>query len=49
VSKRIKEEYENGKEYYQFHGKDLLILPNKIADRPSNSFIDWHNLNKYKE
>jgi putative restriction endonuclease len=41
VGKRIKEEYENGKEYYQFHGKSLLTLPNKMSDRPSESFIDW--------
>ncbi|MEO8111766.1 MAG: HNH endonuclease [Ginsengibacter sp.] len=34
VSKRIKEEYENGKEYYQFHGKSLLYLPEQIANRP---------------
>ena len=48
VSKRIKEEFENGKEYYQFHGKSLLYLPQQIADRPKDEFIQWHNENVYK-
>src|SRR5664279_5546967 len=48
VSKRIKEEFENGKEYYQFHGKSLLYLPEEIAYRPKTEFIQWHNDNVYK-
>jgi putative restriction endonuclease len=43
VSKKIKEEFENGKEYYQFHGKDLLHLPERIMDRPGREYIEWHN------
>ena len=48
VSKRIKEEFENGKEYYQFHGKSLLYLPEEITSRPKAEFIQWHNENVYK-
>jgi len=48
VSKRIKEEYENGKEYYRFHGADLYNLPNRFKDRPDSRFIEWHNENVYK-
>ena len=48
VSKRIKEEFENGKEYYQFHGKELLYLPIKEKERPRGEFIQWHNENIYK-
>ena len=48
ISKRIKEEFENGKEYYKFHGKDLMILPNRTIDRPSNEFIQYHNQYIYK-
>ena len=48
VSKRIKEEFENGKEYYQFHGKSLLYLPEEITNRPKAEFIQWHNENVYK-
>jgi putative restriction endonuclease len=43
VSERIKQEYENGKEYYQFQGKDLLALPTKEMNRPNQNFIEWHN------
>jgi len=47
VSKHIKEDYGNGKEYYAFHGKPLLNLPNRINDRPSREFLVWHNENVY--
>ena len=43
VSKAIKAEFENGKEYYQYHGRDLINLPTKSIDRPNDTFIDWHN------
>jgi putative restriction endonuclease len=48
VSKRIKEEYQNGKEYYKFHGNDIFNLPNRIIDKPESRFIEWHNENIYK-
>lgn len=47
VSTRIKEEFQNGKEYYQYHGKDLMILPTNIHDTPDKVYIDWHN-NRFK-
>lgn len=48
VSKRIKEEFENGKEYYQYHGNKLAILPSRSDDKQFADYIDWHNLNVYK-
>ncbi len=45
VSKAIKEEFENGKEYYQYHGKELMYLPKRNIDRPNERFIEWHNNN----
>lgn len=48
VSKSIKEEFENGREYYQFHGKDLVGLPSRDLDKPNERFIEWHNVN-FKE
>jgi putative restriction endonuclease len=47
VSKRIKEEYENGREYYAFHGNKLTILPRNLTERPSAELIDWHNQKIY--
>jgi putative restriction endonuclease len=43
VSKRIHEEYENGKDYYKLHGKDLAVLPMSPKDFPSKQYIEWHN------
>jgi putative restriction endonuclease len=46
VSRRIKEEFENGHEYYSAHGK-IISLPNEDSLRPSAEFLSWHNTNKY--
>jgi putative restriction endonuclease len=43
VSRRIKEEFENGREYYQFHGNALINLPHRDVDQPHEKFIEWHN------
>lgn len=43
VSKRIAEEFYNGKEYYQYHGRHLSNLPFREIDRPDKRFIEWHN------
>ncbi len=47
VSKRIKEDYGNGKEYYALHGKELIILPDNLKERPSVQLLRWHNENVY--
>jgi putative restriction endonuclease len=43
VSKKIKEEFENGREYYKFHGNGLFNLPVKEMNKPDKKFIEWHN------
>ncbi|GAB3930985.1 HNH endonuclease [Larkinella terrae] len=43
ISKRIREEFENGKEYYQYHGKSLLILPELEINKPSPFYLEYHN------
>ena len=43
VSKRIHEKFENGRDYYKLHGKDLAVLPINSNDLPSKQYIDWHN------
>jgi putative restriction endonuclease len=47
VSKRIKEEYENGREYYAYHGRKLITLPDNLKDRPAKEYLEWHNKNRY--
>jgi putative restriction endonuclease len=48
VSKRIREEFENGRDYYQYHGRDLFVLPSHKSDNPSPIFLRYHNQNVYK-
>lgn len=47
VSRRIKEEFENGRDYYRLHGS-IIRLPSNPENRPSPEFLEWHNLNVYK-
>jgi putative restriction endonuclease len=42
VSRRIKEEFDNGKYYYSLHGKGIQ-LPERLYDQPSEDFLEWHN------
>ena len=46
VSKRIHEEFENGKEYYALHGRKIL-LPKRPADAPTEAYLEWHNANVF--
>ena len=47
VSRKIKEEYENGRDYYALHGRKLVVVPAMQKDRPSSQFLGWHNSNVY--
>lgn len=42
VSRRIKEEFENGRDYYALNGRYLHLPPNKEL-YPSEDSISWHN------
>lgn len=47
VSRKIKEEYENGKDYYRYHG-EKIFLPEKQLYYPNQDYLEWHNENIYK-
>jgi putative restriction endonuclease len=47
VSRRIKEEFENGRDYYRLHGNTIRI-PAEPVNRPSREYLDWHNSNIYR-
>jgi putative restriction endonuclease len=47
VSRRLKDEFDNGKEYYALQGKTIL-LPGNLAFRPSTEQLAWHNEHVYK-
>jgi putative restriction endonuclease len=42
VSRKIKEEFDNGIEYYGMHGKPIR-LPSVEQFRPSPEMLTWHN------
>src|SRR5208282_367712 len=46
VSRRIKDEFENGKEYYSAHGS-LIALPANPSLQPAGKFLSWHNEKVY--
>ncbi len=43
VSLRLKADYESGKSYYPFDGKQLVVRPDGGADQPGADCLDWHN------
>jgi putative restriction endonuclease len=43
VSAQIKEQWFNGKPYYRLHGKTLSNVPQDPVNRPSETFLSWHN------
>jgi putative restriction endonuclease len=47
VSRRVREEYENGHEYYALHGQQIH-LPEKTIYQPAGENLAWHNENVYK-
>ena len=47
VSKCIREEFENGRDYYRMHGGQIR-LPAKPFHSPSVEYIKWHNENVYR-
>jgi putative restriction endonuclease len=46
ISKRIHEEYDNGREYYALHGRSIL-LPRRPVDAPTDDNLSWHNSNVF--
>ena len=46
VSRRIKEEFENGRDYYAMHGRDVEV-PNDIGRQPDRRVLTWHNENRF--
>lgn len=48
VSKRLHDDYGNGKDYYKFHGRKLQIIPSSVIELPSQEYIMWHNEHCYK-
>ena len=46
ISKRLRQDFENGKSYYPFHGK-TINLPGNPGEWPSADLLKWHNTEKF--
>jgi putative restriction endonuclease len=46
VSRRIKEEFENGRDYYKLHGGPVR-LPENPSERPLVDALSWHNEQRF--
>lgn len=46
VSRRIKEEFDNGRHYYALRGQPILE-PEEIVRRPDPEALRWHNEHAY--
>ena len=47
VSRRIREEFENGRHYYALHG-GLVQAPDRPDLRPDRQALVWHNGQRYR-
>ncbi len=46
VSRKIKEQFENGRDYYKLHGSPIRLPPH-FTDRPSVDSLVWHNEQRF--
>ena len=46
VSRRIKEEFENGRQYYELHGR-RIAAPDDPRSVPDRAALTWHNQKVY--
>jgi len=47
VSRRIREEYENGRDYYALHGRHIEP-PRELSQQPDPVALSWHNDHCYR-
>ncbi len=47
VSRSIRDEFENGRDYYEMHGTRIQV-PRRPELRPDGDALSWHNENVYK-
>jgi putative restriction endonuclease len=47
VSRRLRAEWHNGREYYAHHEERLQFQPADPASRPSVEFLKWHNESRF--
>jgi putative restriction endonuclease len=48
VSSRLKSDWQNGCEYYTYHGQPLQVRPADMPNRPAREHLEWHNQSRFK-
>jgi putative restriction endonuclease len=48
VSPRLRQEWQNGHEYYAYDGQELRFQPTDVANRPDREFLIWHNEQRFR-
>ncbi len=48
VSPRLRAEWENGREYYAYHGHELTFRPIEKLHLPRREYLTWHNENRFR-
>ncbi len=46
VSRRIRDEFSNGRDYYAMHGREIAV-PEKSEFKPNRDALDWHNQHRF--
>ncbi len=46
VGRRLKEDFENGRHYYELRGQPLL-MPSNPSQRPKREVLEWHQSNRF--
>lgn len=46
VGRRLKEDFENGRLYYEMHGRPIA-LPRDINQTPAREALEWHQTNRF--
>jgi putative restriction endonuclease len=49
VSQRIREQFENGRDYYAMHGRPLISVPEQPQDHPGCEFLAYHNEQVFRD
>jgi putative restriction endonuclease len=48
ASRKLKEDFENGEDYFRLHGSSIR-LPENSRDHPAPEVLQWHNENRFLE
>jgi putative restriction endonuclease len=46
VGRRLREDFENGRSYYDLHGR-RLVTPADPRQRPDPALLDWHRTSTF--